>query len=148
MNQPYIYTTLITSFDEKGKLYINGMKEILHYLSENNIKGIWLLGSYGAFPFLTMAERMIVAEKIIPYAKSLKMNTIVHIGSPSTDQSIELANHAQECGADAIASVVPFYYATTHLKDEHILSHFSSIANDISVPFYFYNNISNRLCTF
>lgn len=132
---------MITSFDENGKLYINGMKEILHYLSEHKINGIWLLGSYGAFPLLTKTERMIVAEEIIPYAKSLNMNIIVHIGSPSTDHAIELAIHAQNCGADALASVVPFYYATTHLRDDHILAHFHSISENLSIPLFFYNNI-------
>jgi len=140
MEHPYIYVPIITSFSENDRLYIDGMKEIVNYLSESRIDGIWLLGSYGAFPLLSRSERMVVAEEIIPYAKSLNMSIIAHIGHPSTTQAVELAIHAQDCGANAVAAVVPFYYAVTHLREEHILAHFASIAEKLDIPLLFYNN--------
>ncbi len=37
-----------------------------------------------------------------------KMDVIIHVGSSNIDTSIELAKHAEDIGADAVASTPPF----------------------------------------
>lgn len=135
-----IFVPIVTPFDGMGRLYEKGINEIINYIFGNGIKGLWLLGSYGAFPLMSTEERMRMAEIAVPLALKLGMTTIVHIGDPSTDTAILLAKHAEGLGAHGLASVVPFYYASSHLRENHIVAHFKKILQEIRIPLFFYNN--------
>jgi len=136
-----IFVPVITPFNDNGDLYEQGIENILEYLQANNINGIWLLGSYGGFPLLSEKERMQFAQFAVPKAKALNMSIIVNIGSLHTAMATRLAKHAQNHGADAIATVVPFYYAASHYRDINFLQYFKAIIRSVSLPVYFYNNV-------
>ena len=61
---------------------------------------------------------------------------IAHVGSISTDVSIELAKHAKSKGVDAISSVPPFYY---NFSEREIIKHYTDIVNETKMPFILYN---------
>lgn len=142
MNFKGIFVPIITPFDEKGSIHHRGLQNVIEYLSENDIKGVWLLGSYGSFPLLSEKERIEVADVALPIIKKLGMEVIVNVGSLSTDMAVRLAQHAQGVGADAVASVVPFYYATSHYSEKNFLKYFESIIKAVNIPLFFYNNVT------
>lgn len=135
-----IFVPVITSFTGKGAVYERGIENILEYLHESDIRGIWLLGSYGAFPLLSEEERMQVAETALARARRLGMTVIVNAGSLYTDMAVRLTKHAARCGADAVASVAPFYYATSHYRERNFLEYFRAVVDASDVPVFFYNN--------
>jgi len=137
-----VIAPIITPFKENGEFYRYGMENLLNYLHQNNIDGVFALGSYGSFPMLSIAERKEIAEYIVNYSKILGLKTIIQIGSPSTLDARNLAEHASDIGADAVASVVPFYYSSRVYGEETYLHHFESIKEVIknNVPFHLYNN--------
>jgi N-acetylneuraminate lyase len=137
---PPILVPIITSFQDNGAIFSDGMKNVISFLYEHGITGIWLLGSYGSFPLLTNQERIVITTAALKHAKSLGMTTIVNVGTPSTALSIELARHAENEGADAVASVVPFYYASTHYRPKNHLAFFEAIVKSVNIPVIFYNN--------
>lgn len=137
---PSILVPIITSFNEDGKIFTDGTKNVISFIHEQGINGVWLLGSYGSFPLLTNAERLTIATVALRHAKNLGMTTIVNVGTPSTALSIELAKHAESEGADAVAAVVPFYYASTHYRDKNHLEFFESVVKSVNIPVIFYNN--------
>jgi dihydrodipicolinate synthase/N-acetylneuraminate lyase len=61
----------------------------------------------------------------------------MHIGSADTNTAVELARAAEKAGADAVASVVPFYY---RYDERCLMAHFTAILESVDVPFYVYNN--------
>lgn len=134
-----IFVPVITPFLDNC-VYEQGIKNLLEHLQAHNISGVWLLGSYGSFPLLSEQERMLVTEIALPKARELGMTVVVNVGSLYTDMAVHLAKHAQEHGADAVASVVPFYYAATHYQEHNFLSYFQSIVDSIQLPVFFYNN--------
>ena len=137
---PRIFVPIVTSFDQKGKVYGAGIKSVISYLHDFDIHGVWLLGSYGSFPLLTPDERMEVAEIAVSYGAQLGTTTIVNVGSPATRISVDLAIHAESIGADAIAAVVPFYYSGTFYQNDNILDFFRVLVQSVSLPVIFYNN--------
>jgi|TARA_B100000315_G_scaffold185157_1_gene174258 dihydrodipicolinate synthase/N-acetylneuraminate lyase len=137
---PSILVPIITSFKDDGEIFTDGTKNVISFLSEQGINGIWLLGSYGSFPLLTNPERLTIATLALRHAKTLGMTTIVNVGTPSTALSIELAKHAESEGADAVAAVVPFYYASTHYRNKNHLAFFEEIVRSVDIPVIFYNN--------
>ena len=60
---------------------------------------------------------------------------IAGTGSNDTKHAIELTIKAEELGADAILSVVPYYNKTT----KGIVYHFKAIAESVNIPIILYN---------
>jgi N-acetylneuraminate lyase/4-hydroxy-tetrahydrodipicolinate synthase len=66
-----------------------------------------------------------------------RITVIAHVGTTSTAQSVELAQHAESVGADYIASVSPYY----HRHDERaVVQFFDTLVRAVSLPVYVYNN--------
>ncbi|BHH82693.1 dihydrodipicolinate synthase family protein [Desulforhopalus sp. 52FAK] len=141
-----IIAALITSFDDRGAVFEDGICNQVDYLAQNNIKNIFICGSYGAFPVMTIEQRFQVAEKAIKIAKTNKMKVIVQVGHTSTSSAMQLARHAEGIGADAISAVVPFYYSTTLYNEDVFLEYYESIINSVSIPVHCYNNPNTTGC--
>jgi len=135
-----IFVPVITPLSSESKVYRQGTDNILEYLHLNGFRGIWLLGSYGSFPLLSEEERMQVAEVGLAKARQLGMTVVVNIGSLNTGMAVRLARHAQDNGAHAVASIVPFYYAASHYREHNFLNYFQEIIRSVQLPVFFYNN--------
>jgi len=136
-----IIPAIITPFDYSGNLYFKGFLNQLKYLKKYGFKCIFALGSYGSFPVMTIQQRKIATELVVKLCKKYEMKSIVHIGSPSTEISIELAKYAEDVGADMISSVVPFYYSSTFYSEDIILDYYKAIIDSVSIDVHCYNNL-------
>ncbi len=135
-----IIPALITPFDENGDIYIRGIQNEIEYLWEYGIKNVFICGSYGAFPTMTTDERMKVASWAVEKCKKLDMKSIVQVGSPSINTAKKLAWHAEIIGADAISSVVPFYYSSTFYDEDTFLRYYEALTEQVSIDVHCYNN--------
>jgi dihydrodipicolinate synthase/N-acetylneuraminate lyase len=135
-----ILTPLITSFDESGKIYEQGIRNLIEFLSSHGVHGVFAVGSYGQFPMMDVSERKRVAEIVLSEVKARGMQAVVQVGAPGQREVLELADHAVSAGADAIASVVPFYYSGVGYGKDIILDHYETLVKAVDVPVHFYNN--------
>lgn len=132
---------IITPFNENGTIYNQGIKNQLEYLYKFGYRNVFACGSYGSFPVMTVDEREIVARDVINSCQQLGMKTIIHIGSTSTYDAVRLAQHAEFCGANAISSVVPFYYSNTIYTEDDFLRYYEEIIKSVHVvDVHCYNN--------
>lgn len=130
-----IFCPVLTPFTRDGEIYVDGVKVFTEFLIEKGIKGFYINGTYGLGPLMTVEERKKSAEVFIENAKN-NVTTIVHVGSSSLNASIELAKHAEDIGADAIASVPPFYY---RYGKENIKLYFKKLISSVNIPVFVYN---------
>lgn len=135
-----IIPAILTPFNEDGSIFEQGIKNELDYLHSHGYRNVFVCGSYGSFPVMTTEEREFVAKYVVDYCKKIKMKTIIHIGSTSTEIAVRLAKHAEDAGADAITSVVPFYYSSTFYRGENFLRYFEEIIKNVSIDVHCYNN--------
>lgn len=133
-----IIPPLITSFDKDGNVYEKGQREIIEFLIPY-IDAVYPCGTYGSGPLMSIEERKKVAEIIIDQING-RIHTIIHVGSASTRDTIDLAKHAQKIGADAVGAITPFYYK---YNEKEIINHFKLLADSVSIPVYVYNNPSS-----
>ena len=135
-----VITAILTSFDKDGNIFEDGIRNQIKYLNDNYIQNVFICGSYGAFPVMNTKERIQVADVAVKEAKKNFMKTIVHIGSTSTREAVDLAKHAEDIGADAISAVVPYYYSTTIYNEKHFLKYFEEIISNVNIDVHCYNN--------
>ena len=99
------------------------------------LDGVLALGTTGEGILLSMPERKLVAERYLEAADG-RFAVAVHCGAQTTADTVALAAHAAEKGADAVAVIGPPYYA---FDAEALAEHFAAAALACQpTPFYLY----------
>jgi dihydrodipicolinate synthase/N-acetylneuraminate lyase len=107
----------------------------VEYLAAGGLDGILALGTTGEGILLRLEERWRAAELFVDAAGE-GLQVAVHCGAQTTADTVALAAHAAEIGADAVAVIGPPYYA---LDEEAIVAHFAAAAEACApLPFYLY----------
>ena len=134
---PYhgIWPAMATPMDADGNVVPGQVAPLVEKLLAEGAGGFYLCGSTGQGPLLTVAERTQVAEAAIS-AVAGRVPVVVHVGSVRIEESLTLACHAAEAGADGVSSVPPFYY---QVGLDMALEHYRRIASVTDLPFYAYN---------
>jgi len=94
---------------EDGSLHEELIPQIVKYLLQRPIQGLYVCGSTGEGPLLSVEERKQVAAAYIKTVKK-QIPVFVHVGHDSLMEARSLASHAAQAGADAIAAVGPCYF--------------------------------------
>src|SRR5580658_10755415 len=98
----------VTPCDRNLKFDPGAFRDLLAWFKHNGADGIVVLGTTGEFPSFSVAERKLVAESALK--DKLGMNIIIGPGTSNFPETLELAKHAEEHGADGLLVVPPFYY--------------------------------------
>ncbi len=130
-----LYPPMITPFTKNGEVDRDAMENLLEFICDY-VHGLFLCGSYGSGPLMSIDQRKKVLEYVIDrMPRDLKI--IVHVGATSTDTSVTLAKHAEELGVYAVASVPPYYYKH---EEKAVITHFRHLVTAVDIPVYAYNN--------
>ncbi len=96
-------------YDENGEVSVEGTKQLVEFLIEKGVKGLYVGGSSGECIYLTVPERKKTLEAVMEAAKG-RLTIIAHVACNNTRESCELARHAEALGVDAIATIPPIYF--------------------------------------
>jgi dihydrodipicolinate synthase/N-acetylneuraminate lyase len=128
---------MITPFTETGELDIPSLEALVEYLSVN-VDGLFICGSYGSGPLMSVRERKTVAETVLRRAAG-RIPVVVHTGTANSRDAADLSAHASSIGAAAVSAVAPFYY---HHNAESVLAFYRAILGAVpkDYPVYIYHN--------
>lgn len=136
-----VISTPLAPFDDNGRLRPDVIEPFVAWQVESGVAGFFCLGTWGGFAILDNAERRLAAEAWCAAARKHKAQILVHIGAFAQHEAIDLAKHAADCGATAVASVIPLYYSGAHYyKFDDYKRYFAAIAEKSPLPFFLYNN--------
>jgi dihydrodipicolinate synthase/N-acetylneuraminate lyase len=108
---------------------------LVAFLESGGLDGLLALGTTGEGILLDDAERRRAAELFVA-ARPDGFSVAVHCGAQTTRETEELAAHAADLGADAVAVIGPPYFA---LDERALLEHFAAAAQACEpLPFYVY----------
>jgi N-acetylneuraminate lyase len=125
------------TFNEDGSLNLSIIPSIVDKMIEDGLTGVFICGTNGEGPNLTVEERMAVAETYVKAADK-RIMVLVHVGHTSIAESRKLASHAASIGADAISSVAAFYFKPTSVQN--LVESMAEIASAApELPFYYYH---------
>ena len=85
---------------------------------------------------LTKEERMRGAEATVNAVHG-RVPVSVHVSSMSVEDAMELAQHAQKIGADAIIAITPYFWAPS---PDAIYDYFVRLGTSIDLPMIAYNS--------
>ena len=110
MNETFhgAWPALITPANADGNVNLTVLRDLVVYLLDKKVDGLYLCGSTGEGLLLTPDARRSVVETVMQQVGG-RIPIIVHVGSVSTREAMALAAHAQEMGTDGVSSVLPIY---------------------------------------
>lgn len=126
-----------TPFRSNGSLDVAVIARQANLLARNGVSGAFICGTTGEGQSLTMDERkQVVAAWRAAAPASLKV--VVHVGHLSLGVSCDLAKHAQDAGADAIATIAPSFFKPAGVAE--LVAWCEQVAAAApKLPFYYYH---------
>lgn len=130
-----IFAALHVALDAQEAIDWNAQRAYVRRLLSQGLKGFFVCGTTGEFPFLSLEEREHLLECTVEETAG-RAAILAHVGGLSTRDGVRLGQHAERLGARAVSAVPPYYYA---YRREAILEHVRAIATSVSVPFIYYH---------
>jgi 4-hydroxy-tetrahydrodipicolinate synthase len=128
------FTALVTPF-KNGGLDERAFRELVDWQITEGTHGLVPVGTTGESPTLSHEEHKRVVEWCVDEAKG-RVPVIAGAGSNSTQEAVELSQHAEKSGADAVLIVTPYYNKPTQ---EGLYRHYKAINDAVGIPIIIYN---------
>jgi 4-hydroxy-tetrahydrodipicolinate synthase len=128
------FTALVTPFSN-GSLDEKAFRELVDWQIAEGTNGLVPVGTTGESPTLSHEEHRLVVEWCVEQARG-RVPVVAGAGSNSTREAIELAQHAEKAGADAVLVVTPYYNKPTQ---DGLYQHYKAINDAIGIPIIIYN---------
>lgn len=123
-------------YDEEGNVSPERIQALTNYFVEKGVKGVYVNGSSGECIYQSVEDKKVILENVMEAAKG-KLTVIAHVACNNTEDSMELARHAENLGVDAIAAIPPIYF---HLPEHAIAQYWNDISSAApNTDFVIYN---------
>ncbi|UXN73166.1 4-hydroxy-tetrahydrodipicolinate synthase [Devosia sp. A8/3-2] len=127
-------TALITPF-VNGAVDEKAFSSFVDWQIAEGTHGSVPVGTTGESPTVSHEEHRRVVEICVEVANK-RVPVVAGAGSNSTAEAVSLARFAEETGADAVLSVVPYY---NRPNQEGLFQHFSAVASAVGIPVILYS---------
>jgi 4-hydroxy-tetrahydrodipicolinate synthase len=125
----------VTPCDRNGRFDPAMYKDVLQYFESQGAEGVVVLGTTGEFPSFSRAERRIIMETA--GKNKGKLEILNNPGTPNLPETVELAKHAVDNGADGFLIIPPFYY--NNPPTEGLIKYYSGIFDEVHKPIHLYH---------
>lgn len=134
----------LTPADAAGQVQTEALGRLLERIREAGADSVGLLGSTGAYPYLSRPERRRAVEAAVACLGG-RTPLVVGVGALRTDEAQELARDAEEAGAAGLL-LAPMSYQP--LTDGEVHQHVLAVAGATGLPLCLYNNPTTTRFTF
>lgn len=133
-HRPLVVATVTPLRDDGATLDEEAIWPLVRFYAEHGVDGAFACGTTGEGILLSLDERRRAATLFRAALTSDLL--IVHCGAQSTADTVSLAAHAAEIGADGVAVIPPPYFP---LDDGALVRHFAAAAAACDpLPFFVY----------
>ena len=131
-----IFPATISTFDMEGRFDPVSMRRIVRHQIDAGVHGLYVCGGTGEGLLMNFKERQELLETVLDETRG-DVTVIAHVGAFQIPETIALAQHASEIGADAISALPPSYF----YKPDEIsqVNYYKSIAEASEAPLLIYN---------
>jgi dihydrodipicolinate synthase/N-acetylneuraminate lyase len=131
---PELIVAAVTPLRDGGShVDLDAIAPYVAFLESHGADGVFACGTTGEGVLMSLDERQRVAEA---FHAALSGRLIVHAGAQTTSETVALAGHARDAGADAVAVIPPPYFV---LDADALTAHMVAAARACApLPFYGY----------
>lgn len=130
-----ILPPLLTPFKENGEIDFDRIPVLVEFLKPY-VNGFFVCGTYGSGTLMSVEERKRVFESVAVCVDD-SYQLVAHVGTTNQRDTLDLAEHAAQHRARAVAAVPPFYF---HHDNETLFQFFEALIEAVPVPVYLYDN--------
>jgi len=131
-----IIPAILTPFDDDYEIDERAFEELCNYLIEKGVSGLFVAGTTGEGPLLSLEERTKLFKLAVMSANG-RVPIICHIGSISLKDTVTLIRSAIDARADAVAIVSPYYYRFDEIAIE---DYYNKVLEEAKgLPVFLYN---------
>lgn len=135
MDYKGIICAMITPLDENQNINEKVTRELIDYLIDRGVYGLFILGTNGECHMLTDDEKVEFAKIVIEHTNN-RVPVFVGTGGNSTREVINLSKRMEEIGASALSIITPYFVPPTQ---EELILHYKAIAESVNLPIMMYN---------
>jgi 4-hydroxy-tetrahydrodipicolinate synthase len=130
-----IIPALATPMNDDESINEKGLKEIINFVIEGGVHGIFVSGSQGESFSMTMDEKKRVIAVSLE-ASAGRVPIYAGTGTITTAQAMQLTKMARELGADAVSVTTPYFIKPTQNELIDYYKAVSDSAEDMPVLLY------------
>lgn len=138
-----VVVPIVTPLTEDDKIDIASLERLVDYCIEGGLQCLYPCGTTGEMMYLTVTERKMIAETVVKHTAG-RVPVFIHVGAWNLADTLELAKHAVEIGADGIGVVTPSFYA---ISDGGLVDYYKAVASSVpeEFPVYMYGIKQNAI---
>ena len=126
---------IVTPMQPDGSLDLPALRKLIDWHIAEGTDGIVIVGTTGESPTVNLDEHCELIQVTVEHTNK-RVPVIAGTGANSTQEAIELTQHAKALGADACLLVAPYYNKPSQ---EGLYQHFAAVANAVDIPQILYN---------
>lgn len=109
---------------------------LIEFLLARGVSGFFVGGTTGEGVLLSPKERKSLHEVVVEVVNG-RVPVLLHVGANSTAESLNLAHHGRDVGADALVAMTPYFI---QMDDNALFEYFQTVATAVSdQPFMVYD---------
>lgn len=139
-----IIPPLVTPLLDNDTLDIEGLENLIERLVSGGVHGLFILGTTGEAQSISYKLRRQMIEETGRINRN-RLPLLVCISDTSITESLNLAELAADCGADAVVSAPPYYYAPSQVE---LAEFYTDLADRLRLPLFLYNMPSHTKVNF
>ncbi len=125
---------LVTPFNEKG-VDFDSLAKLIDFQLENDTDALIICGTTGEASTMPDKEHLSVIEFAVKHTAG-RVPVIAGAGSNDTKHGVELCKAAEQCGADGLLLVTPYY---NKASQKGLVQHYNAMATATNLPVILYN---------
>lgn len=137
MNKPFrgIITPLVTPLLDNDTIDAEGLERLIEHTISGAVNGIFILGTTGEFASLSHKLRIQLISLTCKLVKG-RIPVFAGISDSAFTESLSIARHAAECGAEAAVLTPPYYFT---MGQPELLEYLERIMTQMPLPVFIYN---------
>ncbi len=130
-----IIPPLISPLIDSDTLDREGLERLIEHVIAGGVHGIFILGTTGEAQSLSYRLRGELIRETCRLVNG-RLPVLVGITDTSIVESLNLAKKAADCGAAAVVSAAPYFYA---LAQPEIIAFYTRLTDELPLPLFLYN---------
>lgn len=131
-NMKGIWAAALNPFKPDGAFDEAGLRQnIRHWVDDLDINGLFIAGKQGEFFSMSLDERKANFEIAVEECNG-KAATIMSASDQNFDTVVELAKHAQDCGADYVVVHAPILHFV-HDQDDTVFNYYKQLCDKVDI---------------